>query len=87
MGTPLAPALANIFMGFHESNWLNEYSLNKPKFYLIYLGDILAAFDNEQGSLNFLDFLNNRYPNSIVTRMMYSFQVSQIILYRTFHKF
>ena len=87
MGTPLAPALANIFMGFHESNWLNEYSLNKPKFYLRYVGDILAAFDNEQGSLNFLDFLNNRDPNSIVTRMMYSFQVSQIILYRTFHKF
>ena len=23
MGSPLAPALANIFMGFHESKWLN----------------------------------------------------------------
>ena len=47
-------------MGFHESKWLNEYNLNKPKFYLRYVDDILAAFDNEQDSLN---FLNNRHPN------------------------
>ena len=33
MGSPLAPVLANIFMGFHESKWFNEYNLNKPKFY------------------------------------------------------
>ena len=32
MGYPLAPVLANIFMGFSESKWLNEYNLNKPKF-------------------------------------------------------
>ena len=37
--------------------------LTKPKFYLRYVNDILAAFDNEQDSLNFLDFLNNRHPN------------------------
>ena len=63
MGSLLAPVLANIFMGFHESKWLNEYNLNKPKFYLRYVDDILAAFDNEQDSLNFLIFLNNRHPN------------------------
>ena len=59
MGSPLAPVLANIFMGFYESKWLNEYNLNKPKFYLRYVDDILAAFDKEQDSLNFLSFLNN----------------------------
>ena len=53
MGSPLAPVLANIFMGFHESKWLNEYNLNKPKFYLRYVVDILGAFDNKQDSLNF----------------------------------
>ena len=63
MDSPLAPVLANIFMGFHESKWLNEYNFNKPKFYLRYVDDILAAFDNEQDSLNFLNFLNNRHPN------------------------
>ena len=43
--------------------WLNEYNLNKPKFYLRYVDDILAAFGKEQDSLNFLNFLNQRHPN------------------------
>ena len=50
MGSSLAPVLANIFMGFHESKWLNEYNLNKPNLYLRYVDDILAAFDKEQDS-------------------------------------
>ena len=62
MGSPLAPVLANIFMGFYKSKWLNEYNLNKPKFYLRYIDDILAAFDKEQDSLNFLNFLNKKHP-------------------------
>ena len=57
MGSPFAPVLSNIFMGFYKSKWLNEYNLNKPKFYLRYVDDILAA------SLNFLNFLNNKHPN------------------------
>ena len=57
MGSPLAPVLANIFMGFHESKWLNECNLNKPKLYLRYIDD---KIHNEQDSLN---FLNNRHPN------------------------
>ena len=63
MASSLATVVANIFMGFHESKWLNEYNLNKPKLYLRYLDDILAAFDNEQDSINFEDFLNNRHPD------------------------
>ena len=63
MSAPLAPVLPNIFMGFHESKCLNEYDLNKHKFYLRYVNDILAAFDNEKDSLNFLNFWNDRNPN------------------------
>ena len=63
MGFPLAPVLANIFMGFHEFKSLNEYNLNKAKFYLRYVDDILTAFYKEQDSLNFLNFLNKRHPN------------------------
>ena len=40
-------------------------NLNKPRFYLRYVDDILAAFDNEQDSLN---FLNNKHPNIKFTR-------------------
>ena len=61
MCSPLVPVLANIFMGFYESKWLNEYNFNKPKIY--YIDHILAAFDKEQDSLNFLNFLNRRHPN------------------------
>ena len=46
ISSPLAPVLANIFMGFHKSKWLNDYNLNKPIFYLRYVDDILAAFVN-----------------------------------------
>ena len=56
MGSPLASVLANIFMSFYESKWLNEYNLNKPKFYLRYVDYILDAFDKEQDLLNFLNF-------------------------------
>ena len=63
MGSSLAPVFANIFMGFYKSKWLDEYNLNKPKFYSKYVDDILAAFEKEQDSLNFLNFLNNNHPN------------------------
>ena len=53
MGSPLAPVVANIFMGFHESKWFNEYNLNKTKFCLRYVDDILAAFGNQKDSLTF----------------------------------
>ena len=67
MGSPLAPILANIFMDFWKSKWLNEYKLNKPRLYLRYFDDILAAFEKEQNSLNFLNFLNNEHPNITFT--------------------
>ena len=37
--------------------------LTNLNFILRYVDDILTAFENEQDSLNFLDFLNNRHPN------------------------
>ena len=63
MGSSLDPVLANIFMGFYECKWLNEYNFNKPKFYLRYVDNIPAAFGKEQNSLNFVNFLNKRHPN------------------------
>ena len=76
-------------MGFHDSKWLNEYNLSKPKFYFKNIDDILAAFDNELYSLNFLIFLirhpiltlNSLEKNKLTIPslfLMYSFQVSII---------
>ena len=95
MGSPLAPALANILLGFYEFKWLNEFDLNKINFWLRYVNDILAAFDNKQNSLNFLDFLNKRHLNikhtiekqinHSIAFLMYSFQVSTIKISRFKH--
>ena len=63
LGSSLAPVLANIFMSFHGSKWLNEYNINKSKFYLGCVDDILAAFGNKEDSLNLVDIKNNRHPN------------------------
>ena len=63
MSSPLAPVLANIFMGLYKCKSFNEYNLNNLKFYLRYVDDILAAFENELNSLDYLDFLNKRHPN------------------------
>ena len=63
MSSHLAPVLANVFTGFYEFKWLNEYNLNKHKFYLRNVDDVLAAFKKEENPLNFLNFLNNKYPN------------------------
>ena len=43
----LAPVLANVFMGFYKTKWLNEYNLNKPKIYPSKADDILSAFYNK----------------------------------------
>ena len=51
MGSPLATVLANTFMGFYKSKWINENNLNKLKSYLKYVDD------KEQDSLNFFKFL------------------------------
>ena len=50
-------------MSFYEFKWINEYNLNKSKFYLRHIDDILAACDKEEDSLNFWSFLNKRHPN------------------------
>lgn len=50
MSFPLAAALASIYMGFYETKRLNEYNLNKPKFYLRHVDHILPALEKERDS-------------------------------------
>ncbi|XP_065652825.1 uncharacterized protein LOC136080142 [Hydra vulgaris] len=44
MGSPLAPILANMFIGFHEQTWVNNCSSSIPIFYKRYVDDIIAIF-------------------------------------------
>ena len=62
MGSPLAPVLANLFMGHNENIWLDEYS-SPPIFYKRYVDDIITAFKTENEADKFLEYLNSRHPN------------------------
>ena len=63
MGSPLAPILANLFMGHNEKIWINRYKRSKPYFYKRYVDDIFAVFDDERQANEFFKYINNRHPN------------------------
>ena len=47
MGSPLAPAFANLFLDHHESNWLKDQRASKVLFYQRYVDDIFCIFKFE----------------------------------------
>ena len=63
MGSPLAPVLANLFMGHHEKTWLDNYSLSEVVFYRRYVDDTFCLFNNEKDAVLFFDYLNTRHPS------------------------
>ena len=63
MGSPLGPVLANVFMGYHEKNWIQNYQNNKPLFYTRYVDDIFYLFEKEIDSELFLEYINSQHPN------------------------
>ena len=63
MGSPLAPILANLFMGHHERQWLRDYTGPNVPFYRRYVDDVFCIFDNENEVQSFHDHLNSRHAN------------------------
>lgn len=57
MGSPLAPVLANLFMGNHENIWLETYRVSKILFYRCYVDDTFCVFETEQDALLFFGFI------------------------------
>ena len=60
MGSPLGPALANIFVGYYESKLFQTTS--KPEMYHRYMDDTFVVFSNEDECDLFLDSLNSLHP-------------------------
>ena len=64
MGSPLGPTLTNLFLTYHELNWLNECPVQfKPKFFRRYVDHIFLLFDRRDQVKKFLCYLNSRHPN------------------------
>ena len=63
MGTPLAPTLANLFLGHYKGIWLNEYEGDIPLFYRRYVDDIFAVFENRDQALGFVEYINSKHVN------------------------
>ena len=68
MGSPLGPTLANIFLVYYESKWLEKCPPQfRPKHYRRYVDDIFLMFENKDHVKIFLRYLNSRHPNITFT--------------------
>ena len=64
MGSPLGPALANIFMCSFESKWLRDCPNDfKPVFYRRYIDDIFVLFSSPDHADKFREYLSSKHPN------------------------
>ena len=63
MGSPLGPVLANLFMGFHEKRWLDQFQFCDALLYRQYVDDIICLFNSEQDANEVFKFLNTQDPN------------------------
>ena len=79
MGSPLGPALANIFVGFYEEKLFSQKS--KPSTYFRYVDDTFAMFHNEEESDNFFKQLNCLHP-SLKLSLVLNVPKSHIVISR-----
>ena len=61
MGSPLGPALANIFVGYQEVKLFNI--VKRPLVHFRYVDDTFAVFNNEQDCNTFFIQLNSLHPS------------------------
>ena len=67
MGSPLATILVNLFMGYHEKDWIEKAQVAKPTFYKTYVDDIFAVFESELDAETFHIYLNTKHKNIKLT--------------------
>ena len=63
MGSPLGSVLANLFMGYHEANWLQVFKDCEIILYRRYVDDIICLFNSQSGADKFYEFLNKQHPH------------------------
>ena len=75
MGNPLAPTMANFFLGYLEEHLFKTATLNDPAFYARYVDDIFCIFRN---SIEFKNFFNRL--NSLHSSLRFTYEESNSTL-------
>ena len=64
MGSPLGPALANAFLCYHETKWLDECPLAfMPIFFARYVDDIFVLLRSKEHIAILCHYLSSKHPN------------------------
>ena len=64
MGFPLRLALANIFLCYHEGNWVKDCPKDfRPIYYKRYVDDIFVLFNEPEHVQFFLKYINKKHKN------------------------
>ena len=70
MISPVRPTMANVFLSFYETKWLEQCPKElKPVFFRKYIDDIFVLFESTE---HFSKFRN--YPNTCHSNMSFSFE-------------
>ena len=67
MGSPLAPVLANFFMGHYERLWFEKYTDTQVLYYRRYVDDIICCFQILMMQICFFNTLTNPIPTETET--------------------
>ena len=64
MGSPLGPALANVFLCHYETTWLDECPLSfAPIFFARYIDDIFVLLRSREHIVKLAEYMSSRHPN------------------------
>ena len=67
MGSPLAAALVNCFMGHNEKLWIENFQGTPPSYCSRYVNDIFSVCNNSFEAKEFSYCINTRFPNITFT--------------------
>ena len=85
MGTKMGPSCANLFVGYIEHKFFNQYNGPKPELYRRYIDDCIGATSSTREELNqYITAVNSFHPALIyLGNFRYLFSISR---YQTFHR-
>ena len=76
MGTKMGPSYANLFVGYIENQFFNQYNGPKPELYRRYIDDCIGATSSIREELNqFISAVNSFHP-----ALKYAWEISDTSL-------